>query len=97
MRHDPEEVGGVRLAGPDGENLPARHLSLVRLAPAPCGASALDRLCDVDRRRCRGGRKSHAGQSFLARDGRAGRDQASSVLRLTIGQKAAKLNGAQML
>ena len=30
------------------------------------------------------------------RGGRAGRDRASSVLRLTIGQKAAKLNGAQM-
>ena len=48
--HEAEEIGRVRLAGPDREHLPAGHLGLVRPSGGPRGAGALDGLCDVERR-----------------------------------------------
>ena len=59
--HQPEEIGRVRLARPDRQHLPARHLGFVRPALRPGGAGALDGRCDVDRRGgVWNGRRGHA-------------------------------------
>ena len=49
VRHQAEQIGGVRLARPHGEHLPAGHLRLVRASGAPSGASPLHRAGDIER------------------------------------------------
>ena len=48
VRHDPEQVHGVRLARPDREHLLARHLRLVGLPRLPMRPGAAEGLADVE-------------------------------------------------